>query len=50
MNWFIESGNHWILCEILSNVFGVAKVRTYDGQIRQGRARKGIYGLLIEAA
>lgn len=48
MNWYIE-GNHWILCEILSNMFGIATVKLYTGEKRTGKPRKGLYGLLVDA-
>ena len=49
MNWFIlASGDHWIRCEVMSHVFGVATVRLYTGEKRRGKARKGLYGLIVE--
>lgn len=49
MNFYID-GNNWKLCEILTNVFGKATVRTYDGETHTGKPRKGLYGLLVEEA
>lgn len=50
MNWFIEhNGMHWVRCEILSNVLGMVTVQLYNGERRTGRARRGSYGLLVEA-
>lgn len=47
MNWYIV-GSHWIRCEIVSNVLGIATVELYTGERKTGRARKGLYGLLVE--
>lgn len=46
-DWFIV-GNHWILCRVMTNVFGSATVMTHDGQRLTGKARRGLYGLLVE--
>lgn len=49
MNFWID-GNHWTRCEIVSNAFGVAIVKLYnETDTRKGRARKGLYGWLVEA-
>jgi hypothetical protein len=51
MNFFLETPNHWILCEIINQAFGVVTFRLYDdARLRKGRARKGMYGLLITEA
>ena len=47
MNWYIV-GSHWISCEITSNIMGRATVRLYDGRVKTGKARKGMYGLLVD--
>jgi hypothetical protein len=48
-NWYIV-GNHWTRCEIISNVLGLTTVRLYnEGGTRTGKARRGLYGLLVEA-
>ena len=50
MNYFLETPSHWIMCEILNQAFGIVTFRLYDDdRVRKGRARKGIYGLLVEA-
>lgn len=47
-DWYIK-GSHWTLCEVVSNLLGRATVRLYTGETRTGRARKGLYGLLVDA-
>lgn len=47
MNWYIV-GSHWISCEVTSNIMGRATVRLYDGRVKTGKARKGLYGLLVD--
>lgn len=47
-DWFI-SGNHWTLCRLISNVLGAAKAQLYTGKMVTGRARRGLYGWLIDA-
>lgn len=49
MNWYIM-GTHWIKCEIVRKlVGGLVIVRLYnETQDRQGRARPGLYGLIVE--
>lgn len=49
MSWYIETPSHWIRCEVTSNVLGLATVTLYDGRKVTGRARKGLYGWLVEA-
>jgi hypothetical protein len=49
LNFWVD-GAHWTLCQIVSNVLGVCVVQLYnEAETRRGRARKGIYGLLVEA-
>lgn len=49
MNWLIESPSHWILIVSITVEFGIATYRLYDdATVRQGRARKGMYGWLVE--
>jgi hypothetical protein len=51
-NWYIV-GNKWMRCEIVGKTFGgIVTVKLYNDplgtDLRQGRARKGLYGLLVE--
>jgi hypothetical protein len=50
MNFYIETPSHWIACEVLSAAFGTVTFRLWgDDRIRRGKARKGMYGWLVEA-
>ena len=49
MNFWID-GYHWIRCEVISQAFGTCTVRLYnEAGTRKGRARRGLYGWLVEA-
>ncbi len=50
MNFYIE-GTRWIRCEIVRRLLGgIVIFRLYnETQDRHGRARPGLYGLLVEA-
>jgi hypothetical protein len=48
-DWFlIDGGRHWISCQLVSNVFGVATVKLYTGETKTGTARKGLFGWLVD--
>lgn len=50
MNWYIF-GNTWLRCDILSNIMGRATVRIWTtGETMTGKARKGLYGLLVDGS
>jgi len=48
-HWYIR-GTCWIRCDIVSNFLGMAVVtlRT-TGETVNGRARRGLYGVLVDA-
>lgn len=48
-DWYI-TGNRWTLCHLISNVLGAARAELYTGEIVTGRARRGLYGWLIDAS
>ena len=49
-DWYIDmDGRRWRLCRIVSNVLGMATVELYTGEPAKGRARKGLYGWLVDA-
>lgn len=47
-DWYIV-GTCWMRCDVVSNVLGLAIVRLKTtGETVTGRARRGIYGVLVE--
>jgi hypothetical protein len=49
-SWYLESPAHWVRCRIVSQTFGgIVSVMLYnEADPRPGRARKGLYGWLID--
>jgi hypothetical protein len=49
-DWYIsDGGSRWQLCRVVSNRLGVATVELYTGEPAKGKARKGLYGWLVDA-
>jgi hypothetical protein len=49
-SYYIESPAHWILIVEISVAFGMATFKLYnDARVYRGKARKGLYGYLVEA-